>query len=217
MTKKLKALVGVALVGTCSVGVVVLRPTPERSRVSLVNATTTATRVYFAFGADSVVRPAAWSFCEHKTELTCDFVLKGSETRALPLGGKYLNTTLAFGAPVNCGSTKAELNANNPKWYDVADVSLVDGYSNKVAIDLSDGGSVTRLGPPNGASGNEKVVGVFPLGCDVCTARLNPPCGMTPGTDGCKAGTQYKPDVPCQVQGSAKGGGSTVVVTYSGT
>jgi hypothetical protein len=31
--------------------------------------------------------------------------------------------------------------------------------------------------------------------------------------DGCKAGTQYKPDVPCQYQGTVKGGGGAVTVT----
>lgn len=217
MNRKIVAgAVGVLVLGVVTGVLVATRPV-ERSRVQIVNATALDTKVYFAFGADSVVRPSAWSFCENKQALTCDFVLKGGETRVLPLGGKYLNTTFAFGGAVSCGSTKAELNVNNPAWYDVVDVSLVDGYSNKVAIDLTDGAKQTRLGPPNGASGNAKVLGVFPLGCDVCTARQNPPCGIPPGNDGCKAGTQYKPDVPCQVQGAAKGGGSTIVVTYSGT
>jgi hypothetical protein len=35
---------------------------------------------------------------------------------------------------------------------------------------------------------------------------------MTPGTDGCKSGTQYKPDVPCQHQGATMGGGAFVSV-----
>jgi hypothetical protein len=50
------------------------------------------------------------------------------------------------------------------------------------------------------------------LGCDICTARDNPPCGIAKGKEGCKAGTQYKPDVPCQNQGKKMGGGSVVVV-----
>jgi hypothetical protein len=183
-----------------------------RSQVYVYNRTNVAVVVYFAFGADSVVLPANWPFCTSSARLTCQFTLPATGTQALPLGGKYLNTTFAFGAPVSCGSTKAELNVNNPRWYDVVDISLVDGYSNKIAITVNG----TKLGPPNGASGNEKVLGVFPLGCDICTARQNPPCGMRPGTDGCKKGTQYKPDVPCQFQGSVMGGGSTINVSFLG-
>jgi hypothetical protein len=182
------------------------------STVAVVNTTVDPVVVYFAFGADSVVLPAAWPFCTSSARLTCQFTLPGHGTQPLPLGGKYLNTTFAFDARVSCGSTKAELNINNPKWYDIADVSLVDGYSNKISITV---GAAT-LGPPVGAAGNEKVLGVFPLGCDICTARQNPPCGMKPGTDGCKTGTQYKPDVPCQYQGSKMGGGSEIIVSYLG-
>ena len=43
--------------------------------------------------------------------------------------------------------------------------------------------------------------------------RQNPPCGITKGTTGCKKGTQYDPDVPCQWQGPTKGGGGTVTVS----
>lgn len=183
-----------------------------RSQVTLWNLTDADVVVYFAFGADSVVLPANWPFCPSSVRLTCQFTLPANGTQVLPLGGQYLNTTFAFGSTVSCGSTKAELNVNNPKWYDIADISLVDGYSNKIQISI-DG---TKLGPPNGASGNEKVLGVFPLGCDICTARQRPPCGMQPGSDGCKSGTQYKPDVPCQYQGKVMGGGSTINVSYLG-
>jgi hypothetical protein len=144
--------------------------------------------------------------------LTCSFVLAKHATKNVPLAGKYLNATVSFDAPVTCGVTKAELNLNNEAWFDTLDVSLVDGFSNLVAIDaVSSAGSVT-LGPPNGVAGNEKVFGLFPNGCDICTARQTPPCGMTPGTDGCKTGTQYKPDVPCQWQGPTMGGGTQAAV-----
>ena len=101
---------------------------------------------------------------------------------------------------------------NNPNWFNIADVSLVDGFSNLVAIDVKDSGGDRTLGPPFGPKGNEKVYGLFPLGCDICTARQNPPCGIKPGGDGCKAGTQYNPNPPCQWQGSVKGGGGAVTV-----
>ena len=68
------------------------------------------------------------------------------------------------------------------------------------------------LGPPVGPTGNEKVFGVFPFGCDICVARHSPPCGIKPGKEGCKTGSQYKPDVPCQYQGTVLGGGTAVTI-----
>lgn len=180
-----------------------------RSSVLVKNDTAKDETVYFSFGADSVVLPAAWPFCTATARLNCSFPLKAHSSQALPVPG-YLNTTFAFGGPVACNTTKAELNVNNPNWYDVVDISLVDGYSNNITI-LAD---QTVLGPTKGATGNEKVLGVFPLGCDICTARQSPPCGMKPGTSGCKSGSQYKPDVPCQYQGSTKGGGSRIIVAH---
>jgi hypothetical protein len=120
----------------------------------------------------------------------------------------YLNATLAFNGAVGCGTTKAELNVNNPKWYDVVDISLVDGFSNKIQITFNG----TVLGPPNGKDGNEKVLGLYPFGCDICVAQQNPPCGIPAGGPGCKAGTQNNPTPPCQQQGATMGGGGSVKV-----
>jgi hypothetical protein len=180
------------------------------STLSVTNSTKIATVVYFAFGADSAI--TSWPVCPTTSRLNCQMPLPAGATVPLPLGGKYLNATFSFGAPVSCGSTKGELNLNNPKWYDIADVSLVDGYSNKIEIDIG----AVKLGPPKGKTGNSKVYGLFPLGCDICTARQHPPCGMTPGKGDCKAGTQYKPAVICQWQGSVKGGGSGVRAYFKG-
>lgn len=187
-------------------------PTVTGTQVTLVNQQA-ATTVYLAFGADSVIKAADWSsFCTSSSVLNCSFTLIGSQALPNPQG-KYLNVTLAFSAPVACDMTKAELNVNNPSWYDTLDVSLVDGYSNNIEIDYTPpGGSLVKLGPPVGKDGNENVLGVFPYGCDICTARQNPPCGIAPGGSGCKSGTQYKPDVPCQYQGAVKGGGGTATV-----
>ena len=85
-----------------------------------------------------------------------------------------------------------------------------------VSIDITDvvgDAGTTTLGPPKGMLGNSKLLGVFPLGCDICVARQSPPCGMKPGTDGCKGGTQSNPDVPCQFQGATKSGGSKIRVS----
>jgi len=181
------------------------------SQVVLLNATPDDTVVYFAFGADSIVLPSSWPFCTATSNLNCSFPMKANTGRALPAPG-YLNVTVTFGAAVGCGTTKAELNVNNPKWYDVVDISLVDGYSNDILIEYADKAGAKRIGPVLGKSGNEKAFGVYPLGCDICVARQKPSCGMTPGTDGCKTGSQYNPDVPCQYQGATMGGGAFISV-----
>jgi hypothetical protein len=191
------------------------------STLFVVNDTDLDAVAYFAFGSNSVVLPASWSFCTSTSNLTCSFKLPAHKTQDLPLSGQYLNVTIAFDAGVGCGSTKAEVNINNPSWYDILDVSLVDGYSNRIAIAVdyiaSAPGVPTKtpytIGPPMGQTGNEKVFGVFPYGCDICVERQSPPCGIPTGKSGCKSGTQYKPDVPCQYQGPTMGGGALIKVS----
>lgn len=183
-----------------------------KSTLMIENASAAETTVYIAFGADSVVLPAAWPICVASAKLNCSFTLFSKASQNMPLKGKYLNATISFGAPVTCNTTKAEVNLNNPKWYDTSDVSLVDGFSNEIEIEIKGSDDSKKLGPPVGKTGNEKVFGLFPLGCDICTARQSPPCGMKPGKNGCKSGTQYKPDVPCQYQGPTMGGGSAYKV-----
>lgn len=189
------------------------------TQVTVQNERSVATTVHVAFGADSKVSAADWSaFCTG-SGLVCTFPLgpknTGSASQPLPSkNGSYLNATFSFDAPVGCGVTKAEVDVNNPSWYDTLDVSLVDGYSDNVQIyAVPSGGGPATLGPPVGATGNEKVYGVFPVGCDICVARQNPPCGITKGKTGCKTGTQYDPDVPCQWQGPVKGGGGQVTIS----
>lgn len=185
----------------------------SHASLTVANDTSSAATVYVTFGSDSVVGPSYWAFCT-VSGLTCSFPIAKNATMKLPLSGSYLNATISFNTVAGCGSTKAELNINNPKWYDIADVSLVDGYSNNIAItvgNLDAGGTV--LGPPNGKAGNEKVFGLFPYGCDICVARQAPPCGISKGADGCKTGSQYNPDVPCQYQGTVMGGGSSMTVS----
>lgn len=201
------------------------------TQVSIVNRTGASTTVYVNFGADSAITQTNWSsFCSG-SNLSCQFTLDANASRDLPNPtGSYLNMTVAFDMPVGCGATKAEVNVNNPSWFDILDISLVDGYSNPVAIIVTPtgGGAPTQLGPPNGETGNEEVYGVYPYGCDVCVARCSPPCGIdksspllgcsdtcfnceSNGTDGCKAGTQSDPAVPCQYQGPQMGGGGSTV------
>lgn len=222
---KLRALAAVAVLVSCkgSCGPVPApdaapAPTPSDSghqaALTVANQTDVPTTVYIAFGSDSVVLPGAWSFCTG-SGLNCSFVLGARDTQVLPLGGAYLNATFAFDLPVGCGATKAEFNVNNPKWYATVDISMVDGYSNNLQVDLDEVGDAgpVRLGPPLGKAGNEKVVGLFPYGCDICVDRQNPPCGISKGADGCKSGGQYNPDVICQYQGATMGGGAPAVLS----
>lgn len=191
-----------------------LEPTPTLNGTQVTLTSAQAATVYLTFGADSAIQAANWaSFCTVTTPLACNFAL-GTTSQLLPNPtGQYLNMTLAFNAPVGCNATKAEVNVNNPTWYDTMDVSLVDGYSNAITINYTPpGGTLTTLGPPVGQTGNEKVLGVYPYGCDLCTDNSVGTCGIPQGTAGCKGGTQYKPDVPCQYQGAVMGGGGTVNV-----
>lgn len=172
-----------------------------------------AIEVFVSFGSDSAITANDWTFCKG-SGLNCNFNLAGRSSQPLPNPqGKYLNATFSFGSPVGCGVTKAEVNLNNPKWYDTFDVSLVDGYSNNIEMVYTPPeGKAQTLGPPKGETGNEKVYGIFPYGCDICVERQNPPCGIAKGKQGCKEGTQYDPDVPCQVQGTTMGGGGSLEV-----
>jgi len=178
---------------------------PGHSRFYIENKTNKASVAHFAFGSDSTIQ--GWPTCT--TEPSGCFVnLPRHSSTELPLSGQYLNVTVSFDAPVGCGVTKAEVNTNNPKWYSIADVSLVDGYSNRVQIAFD----TTILGPPNGKHDNENVLGLFPYGCDICVARNQPPCGIPADGNGCKAGTQYNPTPVCQYQGSVMGGNETIRV-----
>jgi hypothetical protein len=196
---------------TSSTGVPMGAPAASPSGVMVANETGTDATVYVAFGADSKVGPAEWPGCP-SSGLVCQFPLAAHASKALPTGGKYLNATMSLDAPVGCGSTKAELNVNNPNWFDVVDVSLVDGFNKPVQIELKDSSGMHTF-EAKAATGNEKALGVYPNGCDICVAREHPPCGIQPGKDGCKAGSQFNPEPPCQYQSATKGGGSTIKVS----
>lgn len=168
----------------------------------VANNTGFDTTVYVAFGSTSVIKASNWaSFCTNTSDLNCSFPLAKNSKKDIWFDMVNLNATFSFGAPVGCGATKAEVNLNTPNHFDTFDVSLVDGFNFNVQMWVAS----TLLGPTKGKAGNEAVLGVFPYGCDVCVARQSPPCGISPGTDGCKAGTQYDPVMPCQVTATKPG------------
>jgi hypothetical protein len=136
----------------------------KNKTVRITNRQGTQAQVYINFAADSVLKPTDVPFCKVTGSLNCEFTLAANSSRDIPNPqAKYLNMALAFNAPVTCGSTKAEVLVNNPNWFDVLDVSVVDGFNEKIQINLTPtGGSMTQLGPPVGKLGNQKVFGVFP-------------------------------------------------------
>jgi hypothetical protein len=95
----------------------------------------------------------------------CHFTIPANGSVEIPNPSfKYFNIAASFNHQVKCGSTKAELIVNNPTWYDILDVSVVDGFNNKVEIDATSAEDGTvKLGPPAGISGNQLLLGVYPL------------------------------------------------------
>ena len=183
------------------------------TRATLSNLTDAGATVNVSFGADSKVGPVAWSgFCT-ATPSGCTLTLPAGSTRVLPMGGQYTNATFAFNGPVGCGSSLAEFTANNGNGYGTADISLVNGWNAKIAIYVNG----QTLGPAT--SGDmSKTSGVYPVFCDLCVSEGSPPCGKspvgctTPGSCGCKSGTQYNPSVPCQITYQQADAGSLVNV-----
>jgi hypothetical protein len=173
----------------------------KNKQVRITNTQSVPARVYINFAADSVLKPTDLPFCEVVGSLNCQFTLGVNSSQDIPNPqAKYFNMALSFNAPVTCGSTKAEVLVNNPKWFDVLDVSVVDGFNEKIQMNLTPtGGQVIQLGPPVGKLGNQKVFGVFPYACTICAGIKDAPCGDA-GKGECKLGTESKPDVLCQYQ-----------------
>jgi len=173
----------------------------KNKHVRITNKQSAPASVYINFAADSVLKPTDLPFCEVMGPLNCQFTLAANSSQDIPNPqAKYLNMAFSFNAPVTCGSTKAEVLVNNPKWFDILDVSVVDGFNEKIQMNLTPtGGKMTQLGPPVGKLGNQKVFGVFPYACTICAGIKDAPCGDA-GKGECKLGTESNPDVPCQYQ-----------------
>ena len=175
----------------------------KRKKIVLVNNQSSAADVFINFSDISAINATNLAgFCDSTSPpLNCHLKLAGNSSKVLPNPDfKYVNMALAFNSQVTCGATKAEVIANNPAWCDIEDVSVVDGFNNKIEIDaIGAGGGTERLGPPNGVSGNQNLFGVYPFACTQCAAILNAPCG-TNGVGECHPGTESAPIPPCQYQ-----------------
>jgi len=110
----------------------------KNKTVRITNRQGTQAQVYINFAADSVLKPADVPFCKVTGQLNCEFTLAANSSRDIPNPqAKYLNMALAFNAQVTCGSTKAEVLVNNPNWFDILDVSVVDGFNEKIQVNLT--------------------------------------------------------------------------------
>jgi hypothetical protein len=110
-----------------------------------------AADVFINFANDSVINVTTLGgFCDSQSigSLNCHHTLAANKSEDLPNPDfKYVNLALAFNHVVDCGATKAEVIANNPDWYDIMDVSVVDGFNNKIEIDATEHGKMpVKLG-----------------------------------------------------------------------
>jgi hypothetical protein len=189
---------------------------PKQKTVTIRNTQNQPAKVYINFGADSAFNSNDLSFCDPqtKTPLNCQFTMPALSPQAIPNPAfKYINMTVSFNQPVACGSTKAEMVVNNPNFCDVFDVSVVDGFNEKIQLELDSRpvGQVVTLGPPVGQLGNQNVFGVFPFGCTICAGILNPPCGDA-GPRECHAGTESNPQPVCQFQVNQPNGDVQIIL-----
>jgi hypothetical protein len=200
-----------------SLGAIEQAMDPKHKHVVLVNNQSTAAEVFITFDSSSVINVSnVGAFCDSQSVAPahCHLTLAPNKSVELPNPDfKYVQMALSFNHDVTCGATKAEVAANNPNWYDVEDVSVVDGYNNNIELDATDKGTITpvKLGPPKGKTGNQKIFGVFPFACTQCAAILRPPCGSN-GPSECHAGLESAPIPPCQYQINATDGTIDVIL-----
>jgi hypothetical protein len=181
---------------------------PKHKHVILVNNTSGAVTVYISFGADSAIKSNTLpGFCvddDPKLHLKCHLSLSPGALEIPNPSFLYLNIAVTFNGEVGCGTTKAELTANHPSWYDNMDVSEVDGFSNKVELNaISVNIGTQKLGPARGLTGNKQLLGVYPYKCTICTDLGSPePCPKLPpgNKQECKLGTENNPQPPCHYQ-----------------
>jgi hypothetical protein len=163
---------------------------------------------------------------------------KGSEGDSInytPPAGMGINGNFAFGTPpLNCptgafpnGINLAEFILNNgfqgAGAQETIDISAVAGVNAFIRFSLTGGGTwnagatqptVTEF--ENKAIGdNVGQVGVYPYGCDNCTASANPPVCATPPTNAPNPLVPQKEPI-CNVQRDASSSGGTVAVTFKG-
>ena len=164
------------------------------------------------------------------------FVLKSKESVSYtPPEGVGINGNFAFGTPpLNCPTTEfvwgvnlAEFILNNgfqgAGAQETIDISAVAGTNCTIRFEMS-GGGVWNAGSTypvvnhfeNKFLGkNVGQVGVYPYGCDGCTASISPPVCATPPVGAPNPPVPQKEAI-CNVQRDASNSGGNVVAIFKG-
>jgi len=159
----------------------------------------------------TIVTPLNTTFCSFPIakDNVCTLPLNSGCTSNIKLAFNPEFVTNACGDTPGSGPSVAEVNihvancSNKPGCdsppCDCVDISLVNGYTPpNISMTLNEG--PTTLGPTAGATGNQNVFGVYPVGCTNCVNRDGCPCGINcSDTSQChQGGTPNNPDIPCQ-------------------
>lgn len=143
-----------------------------------------------------------------------------------PQGTTLIGNICFGGPPINCpapGFPTAvnlfEFALDLASGQETIDISCVAGVNAYIEVEMSGGGawnagatqpSVTSF--HNEAPGqNTGLVGVYPIGCDVCTASQNPPQCQPPVSP-----EQPQAEPICNVQRAASGSGGWVTAAFKG-
>ena len=152
-----------------------------------------------------------------------------------PPAGVGINGNFAFGTPpLNCppqafpnGVNLAEFILNNdfqgPGAQETIDISAVAGVNALIRFSMTGAGAWNAgSSQPNvaefenkGIGENSGQVGVFPYGCDNCTASVSPPICPNPPIDAPNPLIPQKEAI-CNVQRDASSSGGTVTITFRG-
>lgn len=164
-------------------------------------------------------------------DLQGSFTLRaGQSVDYTPPPGQCINGNYSFGSPpLNCppaeflnGINLAEFNLNNGAQgagaQETLDNSGVSGINASITYVMTGGGAWNGgLTQPHissfqnqGLHQNVGLVGVYPWGCDTCTARTAPPVCSTPYDGACQS------EQICNVQRDASSSGGTVEIIFNG-
>ena len=225
---------------TTAVASPVVAPAPGTSLV-VKNGTNTATTVVFTLAASggACTAPltadtlAAWGLCGNVGNVgpdapyaeNCTQVLNPHDSITIPgYANLCISGTVTFDALPNCpcetfpnGVTQAEFTLNTSNKSEVIDITLVNGNSNVIAMDMIGGGSwllettdsamshIQNLPFPASNADNP---GIYPPNCTVCTGTNNDaPCTLP--------NTPCSSNAICQMQRTNGVGGKVVITLVS--
>jgi len=200
----------------------------SRTTLTVLNQYSDSVLTYLTLGADTnYVTDVNGIFGIKDSGLQGSFYMKKDSMYTYVFNGKGISGNISFGtAPLNCpdGTWKTGVNlyeftlnvdtliADNQETFDISNVAGVNAIGNIYTIGGGAwiaGGTTVSVISNSYIYDNSGNYGVFPFGCDVCTASQNPPkCADT-----LKIATpQTKPI--CNVSRNAKASGGSVNITF---